>query len=163
METNLSLTNESFSFLENSSEFLNKILEQIDACVLLLDKNLCLKAFNNAATTIFSNKRDESLLYRKCGEVIGCAYQIEEQKECGQTSHCKNCDLRISALTSYMNDEPIFKEYIARPFYNFNNEKIEKHLQFSTRLFIFNNEKYIIMIVSDISNFVELEKKYHPN
>jgi len=38
-----------------------------------------LQAFNEPMMSIFSNKSDEDLLYRKCGEAIGCTYQIEEE------------------------------------------------------------------------------------
>jgi nitrogen fixation/metabolism regulation signal transduction histidine kinase len=159
MKTEITLTNETFNFLKSSNGFLNIVLNNINGCVLLLDKQMKLKAFNNALKTIFSNKKDEDLLYMRCGEAIGCAYQIEEQKDCGETSRCNVCELRISALTSYMNNEEIFKSQISRPFFDANNQKVEKHLQFSTRVFNFNNEKYIIMIIEDISKFVELEKK----
>ena len=151
MKTDLALTNESFSFLHSSSDFLNIILNNINSCVLLLDKEVRLRAFNDSLKTIFSNKKDENLLYMRCGEAIGCAYQMEEQKDCGETTRCCDCDLRISALTSYMNNEVIYKNHITKPFFTYDNQKVDKHLQFSTRLFHFNDEKYIIMIIEDIT------------
>lgn len=158
MSTDLTLTNESFGFLKGSGDFLNIILNNINSCILLLDKELKLKAFNDSLKTVFSNKKDEDLLYRRCGEALGCAYQIEEQKNCGETSRCCNCELRISALTSYMNNEVIYKNHISRPFLDYHNQRVGKSLQFSTRIFQFNNEKYIIMIVEDITKFIESEK-----
>jgi len=118
---------------------------------LLLDKEVRLRAFNDSLKTIFSNKKDENLIYMRCGEAIGCAYQMEEQKDCGETTRCCDCDLRISALTSYMNNEVIYKNHITKPFFTYDNQKVDKHLQFSTRLFHFNDEKYIIMIIEDIT------------
>jgi len=159
MKSDLSLTNVSFSFLRNSSDFLTIILNNINSCVLLLDKDVRLQAFNDSLKTIFSNKKDEDLLYKRCGEAIGCAYQIEEQKDCGETSKCCYCELRIAALTSYMNNETIYKDHISKPFINSNNQKVDKHLQFSTRLFHFEKEKYIIMIIEDITKFVEADMK----
>ncbi len=35
------------------------------------------------------------------------------------------------------------------PFYNIENQKIQKELQFSTRLFIFQQDKYIILIIEE--------------
>lgn len=155
IKSDLALTNESFSFLKGSTEFLNIVLNNINSCVFILDKNLKLKAFNEALKTIFSNKKDEDLMYHRCGEAIGCAYQIEEQKNCGETSRCNECDIRVAGLTSYLNDEIIYKEHVIRPFFDNNSNKIDKHLQFSTRLFRFRKEKYIIMIIEDISKFFE--------
>jgi nitrogen fixation/metabolism regulation signal transduction histidine kinase len=159
MKSDLALTNESFCFLKGSSEFLNTVLNNISCCVLLLDKEMKLRAFNDSLKTIFSNKKDEDLLYMRCGEAIGCAYQIDEQKNCGETSRCNNCELRISAITSYANNEVICKDHISRPFFDNNYQKVDKHLQFSTRLFKLNDEKYIIMIIDDITAFIKPEKK----
>jgi hypothetical protein len=160
MKQEITFTNKSFDFLQNSSEFLNIILNNTNSAILLLDKDVRLKAFNNSLKTIFSNKKDENLLYIKCGEAIGCAYQIEEKTECGNTSQCCNCDLRISALTSYMNNEIIYKNHIIKPFFTYDNKKVDKHLQFSTRLFHFLDEKYIIMIIEDISKWYDSGKTY---
>lgn len=151
-------TNMSFDFLKSSSDFLNIVLNNINNCVLLLDKDMNLKAFNDSLKTIFSNKKDENLLYRKCGEAIGCAYQIEEAKDCGKTTKCHDCELRISALKSYMNNQVVYKNHIVKPFLNYDNIRIEKHLQFSTRLFIFHKDKYIIMILEDITNLMNREQ-----
>ena len=147
MKRETALTNVSFNFLSKSSDFLNLILNNITSCVLLMNKKMELQAYNDSLMTIFSNSANEHKLYERCGEVIGCAYSIEENKDCGETSYCNKCDLRLSSLDSYTNNTPIFKENILRPFYNKNGQKEMKELQFSTRLFIFDNEKYIIMIV----------------
>lgn len=156
MNAEITSANQSFNFLRNSGNFLSLILNNINSCVLLLDKDVRLRAFNDSLKTIFSNKKDEHLLYMRCGEAIGCAYQINEQKDCGETSQCCNCDIRIAALTSYMNNVPVYKERVIRPFMNYNNEIEDKTLQFSTRLFEFEQEKYIVMIIEDITNFAKI-------
>jgi len=147
-----SMTNVSFSTLSHSHEFLTFILNNINSCVLLLDKDMKLRAFNDAFKTIFSNSNDEDLLYLKCGNSIGCAYHIDEQKDCGNTSQCENCDLRLIALDSYLNDKPIYKRQTIRPFYTKEQKKVFKCLQFSTRLFVFEGEKYVMMIIDDITD-----------
>lgn len=159
MNSEISMTNESFSFLKGSSVFMNMILNNISSCVLMLDKDMRLQAFNDSLKTIFSNKKDEHLLYMRCGEAIGCAYQIEERKDCGKTSRCDSCELREAALTSYINGETIYNNHITKPFINFNGNRIDKHLQFSTRSFTFNKEKYIILIIEDITPLIESPQK----
>ena len=159
MNEDIAFTNESFNFLKGSSDFLNLVLNNVNSCVLLLDKDVRLRAFNDSLKTIFSNKKDEGLLYKRCGEAIGCAYQIEEQKDCGKTSRCCDCELRSSALTSYLTNETIYKHHIARPFFDYNNQKVDKHLQFSTRIFNFRKEKYILIIIEDITKLIDLKSK----
>lgn len=159
MQTDLTHTNERFSILSESSEFLNLILNNISSCIMLLDKDLKLRAYNNPMLSIFSNKKDENLMYRKCGDVIGCAYQIEEQKLCGTTSMCRTCELRLAALHSYVNNEAIFREHITKPFFDYEGKKEDKDLQFSTRLFTYNKENYIIIILEDITSLIKAQKE----
>lgn len=154
MNSKISLTNVSFDFLSKSDKFLNLIIHNISSCVLLLNKDMMLKAYNEPLKTIFSNKPEEEILYHKCGEVIGCAYSVEEEKECGTTSQCKTCSLRESALQSYSDGTMIFKEKIEREFYTSNLKKELKHLQFSVRNFNFENERYILMLIDDITPLV---------
>ena len=102
MNSDLSMTNESFSFLSQSSDFLNMALNNIKSRVLLLDK-----------------------------------------------------EMRIAALTSYVDGDEIYNDHIVKPFFTRDKVKVDKHLQFSTRLFIHGREKYIMMIVEDISRWHE--------
>lgn len=148
------ISNNSFDFLKGSSAFLNIIINNINSCVLLLNKDMRLTAFNDALKTIFSNRKDEHLIYKRCGEAIGCAFHVEEEKECGSTTMCNVCELRTSAVKSYEEKENTYKKHISRPFYNANNQKIDKKLQYSTHLFYYHKDKYVLLIVEDITNLV---------
>ncbi|MDX8338535.1 hypothetical protein SLH46_05035 [Draconibacterium sp. IB214405] len=159
MDSKKSMANHSFEMLAQSGEFMNFVLNNITSCVLLLDKDMKLQAFNDALKTIFSNKADEDLMYMRCGEAIGCAYQIEEAKDCGTTSKCCTCELRLAAFDSYINDTVVYKENITRPFFNNLGERVMKDLQFSTRNFYFRKEKYIILIINDVSGQVQSDNK----
>lgn len=159
MRNKISLTNVSFNFLKGSSEFLNLVLNNISSCILLLDKKMELQAFNDVLTTIFSNRKGEDLLFVRCGEAIGCAYNVEEMKDCGKTSNCHSCPLRESVLISYYKDKPVYKELISREFYMHDGEKVLKRLQFSTRSFKFQEDKYIILCIDDITELVETKNK----
>lgn len=147
MKNDIAISNESFSFLKQSDSFLNLVLNNINSCVLLLDKDLKLQAFNDPLKNIFTKNKDEDLLYVRCGDAIGCANQVDEQKQCGTTSQCNFCELRISAMSSYINGEEIFHNGIEREFFNYQGQRETKKIDFSTRLFNFLDEKYILMII----------------
>jgi len=151
MNNDVSMTNVSFNYLSHSDKFLNLIIHNISSCVLLLDKEMMLCAYNEPLKTIFSSKPHEEIMYHKCGNVIGCAFAVEEEAECGTTSQCKSCSLRESALKSYINGETIYNEKIYREFYTTDFKKELKHLQFSTRAFNFEDENYILLIINDIT------------
>lgn len=158
MYTNKTNTNTSFDMLAGSSEFLNIVLNNTNQCILMLDKKMRLHAFNDALKTIFTSKKDEDLLYMRCGEAIGCAYQVEEAVECGKTSQCYNCELRLAAFDSYLNNRTIYKEQITRPFFTKELKKVNKNLQFSTRLFTFKREKYIILLIEDVTHLKQVKE-----
>ena len=157
MKDKISLTNVSFDYLRNSPDFLNMVLNNISSCVLLLDKKLELQAFNDSMKSIFSARKDEDLLYVRCGEAIGCAYQVDEMKNCGDTSHCAFCKLRESALISYVKNKAVYKQKISREFYMNDGRKVMKHLQFSTRCFEFEKDKYIVLIIDDVTELVDTQ------
>ncbi len=159
MKNRISSTNVSFNYLAQSPDFLNLVLNNINNCVLLLDRHMKLQAFNDALRTIFSNRKDEHLLYKRCGEAIGCAHTVEEMKECGKTSQCSQCKLREAALLSYTEKVEVFKEHIICNFYRVDGVKVSKHLQFSTRSFYFENDYYILVIINDISPIIEQQQK----
>lgn len=162
MDTDLSLNNETFSFLSNSSDFLNLLLKEITSCVLLLDKDMKLYAYNDSLKTMFSDKPDDEIILKRCGNVIGCAYAVEEMEDCGNTSFCDYCVLREKALTSYASGKPVSKERLDREFYISDSQKVMKHLEFSTRLFQFQEQDYIVLVIDDITesvNEIEILKK----
>ncbi len=150
MNTAVSLTNVSFSFLKGSPDFLQAVLDNINSCVLLLNNKMELVAFNNALTTLFPNSRNKDVRYVRCGEALGCAFQVEEATECGKTSKCCDCELRTDALLSYVNNTVINFKKLERPFYNDKHQKINKKIQYSSRLFPFENDKYIILLIESL-------------
>jgi len=154
MENDTSINNVIFRYLSGSSDFLNLIINNITSCVLLLNNEMMLKAYNDPLKTIFSNKNHEDIIYHKCGNVIGCAYAVDEEAECGTTGHCASCILRETALLSYTSGKPIFKKKLSRYFYTSETSKELKHLQFSVRTFNFKLERYILLIIDDITSLV---------
>lgn len=151
----ISSNNISFDVLKDSKDFLKTIINDLSSCILLLDKDMMLRAFNDPLKTIFSNRPDEYLLYRRCGEAIGCAFTVEEQKDCGKTSKCSFCELREKALLAYVNRKNIYKGKIIREFYKTDSTKSLKFLQFSTRSFYLGGEYFLIVIIDDITPLTE--------
>lgn len=151
MNKSLTSANISFNHLSNSKEFLNIVLNNICNAILMLNKDMELQAFNDTLKTLFVNYENEYLLYKRCGEAIGCANTVEEKKRCGDTTKCHLCNLREAALISYTDKKAVYREKITIAFYRTNGDKVNKVIQFSTRPFYFEDEYYIIMIIEDIT------------
>jgi nitrogen fixation/metabolism regulation signal transduction histidine kinase len=151
----VSSENTTFSYLRGSADFLNLVLNNISSCVLLLDREMRLQAFNNALKTLFSSRKDEHLLFQRCGEALGCAATVEEMKECGKTSQCCTCELRKCGIMTYAEGVEFHKVRITKDFFRNDNTKSTRHLQFSTRSITFNQDRYVIVIVEDITALIQ--------
>lgn len=150
MYTHLAASSISFNSLKESDEFLNIILNNVSSCILILNNRMELISFNNALATLFPRTKHTNLNYLKCGEAIGCAHQIEEKKECGKSTKCKNCEIRLSAISAYLENKVTTNKRIVRSFYNEKEEKEEKVLNYSTRILHFEGEKYVILIIDNV-------------
>ena len=154
----ISSENTSFNYLRSSPDFLNQVINNISSCVLLLDQDMKLQAFNDAMSTIFSNTPNEYLLYQKCGNAIGCAVAVENEAECGQTEQCCSCLLRKAAIMTYAEGVIYHKNRIRREFFTKDGKKVMKHLQYSTRRISFNQDNYVMVIIDDLTDLVEKDE-----
>lgn len=155
----LSSAHIAISDLLSNQSFVEIILNQSSNCILILDDKMELYAFNEPLKTLFYNKHEDEYLYQKCGEVIGCAFTIEEQSECGETSNCKKCELRTEALRSYYEKAPALNHHIVREFYTQRGKKEKKHLKFSTFPFRHNDNYFLVLIVEDMSLLMKQQSK----
>lgn len=152
-----------FEELAKSSDFLNFLLNNISTAVLILNQDLELQAFNDPLKTIFSGKKDEHLLYVRCGEALGCAYQVEEQTLCGESSHCKSCRLRIDSIEAYASKEPIFKKRLIRDFYKLDGTKEIRQLIYSIKPVYFDNYYYLLVLIDDATHFLNKQDEMRKN
>jgi signal transduction histidine kinase len=143
--------------LKESNDFLNIVMENITSAILILDKDIRIQHFNDTLKVLF-NRSGEELLGEFCGNGIGCIYTVRENKDCGYTSNCKNCALRFSALETFTEKVPTYKEMLKREFF-ICGEPVLKYLQYTTRYVEYNGEKMVLIIIDDVTE--SQEQKIH--
>ncbi|MBN1926529.1 MAG: hypothetical protein JW798_11905 [Prolixibacteraceae bacterium] len=177
MKREVASSNVTFSLLKKNPDFLNALINDIGSCILILNNKMELRAFNEPLKNIFSNFEGENMLYLRCGEALGCAYTVEEKSRCGETKHCKHCEIRKDALFSYTNNKAVYNKQVSREFFMNNGKKAMKHLRYSIRTFRHNRDQYIMVIVNDVTQLMnqtsiireqevrisELQTKYSKN
>lgn len=141
--------------IKESNEFLNLLFESLNSVILIADKQLKIKKANNTFEVLFK-KRNESVIGKLCGDALGCHYPIEENKICGETSYCNYCDLRASIKETYKKKNNLSHKLLTRDFY-INTNKVKKHLQYSTRHIVFDEEEFVVIILNDITELKEQE------
>ncbi len=135
--------------LKESNEFLNAVIDNINSAVFIVDKAVRIQQFNRALSLLF-DKPDGALAGELCGNAIGCAFTVIERSECGQTSHCGQCELRASVLAAFVEKVPTFRKKLVREFY-VRGEPVLKHFEYSTKYIVFDGQEMILIIVDDIT------------
>ncbi len=137
------------SSLKESNEFLNLLMDSIPSAVFLVDKNVRIQQFNQGFQKLFS-KTETELVNQYCGNAIGCAFAVDENQICGQTSNCSNCVLRNAIIESFLDKAPCSKVKLDRHFY-IGSEKRNKHFLFSAMYLTYHKEEMILIVVDDMT------------
>lgn len=139
--------------LKESNEFLNTLLNNITSAIFITDKDIRIQSFNDAFGSLFYREED-LILGELCGNAIGCVYTVREKENCGTTSNCRNCGLRSSLISAFLDNVPTQRAILTREFM-INDKLILKHFQYSTRNISFNNQDMVLVIVDDITQLQE--------
>ncbi len=151
-----------FNAMQNSASFLNFIVQNTNSAVLILDKDMKVQAYNESVKTIFAGKQGSFILHTKCGECLGCALTIDENKQCGNTSGCLTCELRNAAIVVYSSKQAIYKQRFEGEFYNKAHKKERKLLQYSIKPVELENKLYLALLVEDITHNKSFTIKEQP-
>src|SRR4030042_88681 len=105
-----------FRDLRESNDFLNALINNITSAIFLVDRDIKIRNFNDPFQALFQKDEDQ-ILGERCGNVIGCAFAVDQSKDCGGTTNCNECELRKSILKSFLEKVPTYREKIERDFY----------------------------------------------
>jgi sigma-B regulation protein RsbU (phosphoserine phosphatase) len=135
--------------LKASSEFLNLLLDNIDAAVLIVDEKLQIHQFNRSFLDLFDRAADQ-LTLASFGQISGCVNAVRENQPCGSTSQCQFCLLKQSLLQTLTADTPVDRRRLDRKFY-IDGQAVRKHLEFSARPIKFQDRQMILVIIYDVT------------
>jgi signal transduction histidine kinase len=138
-----------FRDLRESNDFLNVLINNITSAIFLVDRDVKIRNFNDPFQALFQ-KDEDKILGERCGNVIGCAFTVDQSKDCEETKNCNECELRRSILKSFLEKVPTYRGKIVRDFY-IQGEKISKYFQFSTKYIQWGHETMVLIIVDDIT------------
>jgi len=143
------------SDLNESTELLTAILDNIDAAVFILNKDIKVVNYNNAFKTLFI-KEEADILGKYCGNALGCSFAVKERVDCGKTSHCGVCSIRGSILQAFTQKIPVYRQKMIREFV-INDITITKYLEFTAKHITWHGDIFTVVIVDDTTEN-ELQK-----
>ena len=139
-----------FQDLRESSEFLNLLLDNIDAAVLIVDEQLKIHQFNRSFLDLFDRAADQ-IAQASFGQISGCVNAVIENKPCGSTSQCQFCLLKNSLLQSLTERAPVKRQRLDRTFY-IDGRAVPKHLEFNARPIQFQGRRMILVVIFDVTD-----------
>lgn len=137
------------SSLTESNIFLNILFNNLTSAIFLIDKNGKIHSVNYSFQSFFG-KTEEEVNGQLCGNAIGCSFTVDENKLCGTTTKCLECELRKNVFESFTQKSNILQKILIKEFY-IANKKNTKYLQYSIRYIFFNNTEFVILIFDDIT------------
>lgn len=138
-----------FQSLKASSVFLNLLLDNIEAAVLIVDEDLQIHQFNRSFLDLFDQAADQ-LTLSSFGQLSGCVNAVRENLPCGSTSQCQFCLLKKSLVKTLTVQTPVNRQRLDRTFY-IGDQAVRKHLEFSARPIQFQDRHMILLIIYDIT------------
>lgn len=143
--------------LRESNQFLNLILDNIDAAVLIADDSLQIHQVNDSFLNLFDNAGDFTDL-TSFGQATGCVNAVLENKACGATSQCAHCVLQRSMIETMVESTPVDRRALNRVFY-INGEPVQKYLQFSSRRILYQGRAMFLVMIYDVTDIEQQRRE----
>lgn len=143
--------------LLTSPDFAEFLFNNLSSAVFIVDGNFRVRKVNDVYRSLFS-KSEKEVLNQLCGNTLGCAFAIEQQRPCGSTSACGECTIRSCIANSLATPGDIQNTYVSRTFY-INGLPVEKRFRIKARLVEFGGEELAIVAVDDVTELEEERRK----
>ncbi len=135
--------------LKDSKQFLNLVLENMDAAIFVVDENLKIFQFNDSFISLFS-PAFSNVSKLTFGSASGCINAVNENKPCGETSFCSDCTFRQSLKQALSQCRSNKRQPLERDF-QINGRRVKKYLEFSCRPIEYLGRRMILAFIYDIT------------
>jgi hypothetical protein len=137
--------------LFKEADFLKKIFDVIPSILLIVDADVRIHNLNLTA----SNKLGldiKDVYEKRSGEVLHCINSLVDG--CGMSGFCKDCIIR-NAVTKAMRGGGTYRERMLMEIRK-DNKTMDMHLLVTSSPFEYDQNKYALLILEDISELVQL-------
>lgn len=140
---------------QNLDQFFHTIINAIPSPLLVEDQDLRIIQYNSAASVLFGQE-PEHILRHKTGDTLHCVNAAKTTKGCGHSADCSSCNVRNSVKQAFA-DKMINRLKTKMDLVS-GNKVQEIHLLVTTSPFVFKENRYVLLLLEDISELIQLKR-----
>ncbi len=144
---------------DDSSEqksFMDFLFDNISSAIFIVDENLKIKNINSAFSSLFS-KHEQDAINKLCGNGLSCIFAVTEDKPCGTTSRCEECDLRNSLKQGFEEKDNVHQCMLTREFV-IDGKPVLKHFKIKAKYAKYKDEGIGVVVIDDMTE-IEQQKE----
>ena len=139
----------------NHRDFLRAVLDANPSFMFVVDEDVRIVEFNQAAGRFLSAGRDQ-VLRQRGGDALQCLHSTETPEGCGHAPYCQTCVVRNSVKEAFRGEEVVRRkarlELIA-------NEKIKEiYALITASPFLYEGKRLSLLVIEDISELEEIRR-----
>ena len=146
----------SITELINQEDFLRNLFESIPCGVFVIDDERRVQAVNNVLEQAFQISKVE-VIDHQTGEALNCINAYKKPKGCGFSEECMSCGIRNAAIEALEGNK--IHRNRARVSLLVNGEPKDFHLLVSAAPFEYENGKFAIVILEDMTELDTLRRR----
>lgn len=127
----------------------DNLMQSVSGLLAVLDDQRQVMSVNDSFLEFLGNNKRGKVLGLRLGEAIACINAKEAPGGCGTGRFCSSCGVANAILTSLVEDKPV--ERICAANIEQNGQEMEICFQVRASPIIFENQKFIVLLMQDIS------------
>jgi hypothetical protein len=140
---------------DNPGTFHSAVFDAIPSPVFVVEEDVRIVAFNQAATPLLAAPADIAMRWR-CGDAFRCINSFESHEGCGRGYHCKDCAIRQS-VTASLQGQKVMRRATKMEFSSDSGVK-EIYLLVTTSPMEFESQRYVLLVLEDVNELMELRR-----
>jgi len=135
------------------SEFLKKIIDAVPSLVFVVDSDVCIFQLNSSASNSLGLNLAQ-VQKKRGGDILHCIHALEAPGGCGHDEACTDCVIRSSVGRAFDGDA-VYRKH-SRLLLKTDGRSTALHLLVTASPFEYQQERYALLILDDISELVQL-------
>lgn len=136
-------------------DLLEAVFNAMPSIIFLVDQDVRIQEFNQAAADLMMTKRRVALKHR-AGDILHCVNSLEVPEGCGRAPYCKDCVIRNSVAEAF-NGKRIVRRRSKLELIR-DQQRTVIYALITVSPFTFQENTVALLVIEDISEIAELHR-----